>query len=176
MEEPVVIMGSSRSQGETRRAIDIAFANKLDCFDLRTHTIAPYDYDYANKNDDFLGIIDQLLPRRAIIFATPVYWYAMSAQLKTFFDRFSDLVRVEKPKGRALAGKDIWLLTTCTDATLPQGFEVPFHNTAKYLDMNYRGAAYLYTHHDTQLRQETEAQVEKFGGAVLKEYGIDRYS
>ncbi len=33
----------------------------------------------------FIGLY---LPADAVVFGTPIYWYGMSAQLKTFFDRF----------------------------------------------------------------------------------------
>ena len=46
-----------------------------------------------------------------IIFATPIYWYAMSAQLKTFFDRMTDLLTIHKPLGRQLRkGKKMFLI------------------------------------------------------------------
>ena len=76
--------------------------------DLSHYEFVGYDYDnnYA-ESDQFLEIVDVMLQHDKIIFATPVYWYAMSSLMKTFFDRWSDLVRVEKPKGRAMAGANL---------------------------------------------------------------------
>ena len=165
--KPVVLLGSSRKNGETSRAIDIAFGNAVDRVDLLDYQIGPYDYGYANKDDDFLKVIDVLLSRKTIIFATPVYWYAMSAHLKIFMDRLSDLVRVEKKRGRSLAGKNVWLLVTGTDRDLPEGYEVPFAKTCAYLDMRYRGVAYLYAHVDQQLRDESDRQMKEFGASIL---------
>jgi len=92
--EPIlVIMGSAREGGNTHLAVD----RLLSCLDppptlinLKRLHIQPFSYEWQEQ-DDFLGIIDQMLLHRQIVFATPVYWYAMSGLMKTFFDRLTDL-------------------------------------------------------------------------------------
>lgn len=61
-----------------------------------------------------------------IIFATPVYWYSMSGLMKTFFDRLTDLVTIQKSVGRKLKGKETFLFAVGTDDLLPAGFTIPF--------------------------------------------------
>ena len=65
--------------------------------------------------------------------------------MKTLFDRFTDLLSDRDPscRGRALAGRDIWLLAVGTDAEMPAGFEVPFARTAAYLNLRWGGDCYL---------------------------------
>ncbi|MGB9152633.1 MAG: NAD(P)H-dependent oxidoreductase [Alphaproteobacteria bacterium] len=167
--KPLVILGSSRSNGETRRAIDIALKDKADLLDLLDFRFNFFDYDHSNREDDFLKLIDNLLASEVIVFATPVYWYSMSAPLKAFLDRLSDLITIEKAKGRALAGKSVWLIATGTSENLPEGFEVPFTRTCAYFDMKYCGSSYLYTGDDRQLRDRTEIQMRDFGHTILKE-------
>jgi multimeric flavodoxin WrbA len=173
---PLVILGSSRRDGETRRAISLAFGDRAECLDLSDYTFSPYDYGHSNRFDDFPKIIDLLIPRKRVVLATPVYWYAMSAIMKAFFDRLSDLVTIEKQKGRALAGKTIWLIATGTDPTLPEGFEVPFLRTCTYFDWIYRGACYLYANDDQKLRHDTEENLREFGDMILQDADNQRPS
>ncbi|MSO72982.1 MAG: hypothetical protein EXQ84_05165 [Rhodospirillaceae bacterium] len=63
----------------------------------------------------------------------------MSAPLKTFLDRLTDLTTIRKDLGKMLKGKAIALLTSGTDDALPEGFEVPFRSMGAYFGMNYLG-------------------------------------
>lgn len=164
MSKPFVILGAARQAGETRRAVDIAFPNGLiDLTILSEHHIGGYDYAHSNVDDAFLAIVDGMLTAKTIVFATPVYWYAMSAPMKIFFDRLTDLLETSKEKGRRMAGKHIWLIASGTDIALPEGFEVPFSRTAQYFDSNYRGAGYLYTGDNPMTRQSSETALAAFG-------------
>ncbi len=40
---------------------------------------------------------EQVVPADAIVFATPVYWYGVSGQLKTFFDRVFCFIAASEP-------------------------------------------------------------------------------
>lgn len=40
---------------------------------------------------------DQVLPAEAIVLATPLYWYGVSGQLKTFFDRMFCFIAASQP-------------------------------------------------------------------------------
>ena len=163
---PLVILGSARPDGETKRAAEIAFPQNANLIILFHHHIGGYDYAHANDGDDFRSVVEAMLSNDRIVFATPVYWYAMSAPLKIFFDRLTDLVETAKQSGRALQGKKIWVIASGTEAALPEGFEVPFRRTAEYFAMEYRGCAYLYTGENPALRADSEAAVTKFGMGV----------
>jgi multimeric flavodoxin WrbA len=168
LSKPLVILGTARSRGETRRAIDISFPNdSIDLIIVTDFKISGYDYSHENGSDDFLCLVEDMLKTNTIVFATPVYWYAMSAELKIFFDRLSDLLTVAKEKGRSLAGKNVWLLASGTENALPDGFEVPFARTAEYFGMRYRGAAYLYTGDDIENRRASETALSDFGQEVI---------
>jgi multimeric flavodoxin WrbA len=60
-----------------------------------------------------------MIEHDAIVFATPVYWYAMSGLMKVLFDRFTDLVTVRKDLGRRLRGRRVFLIACGTDPDLP---------------------------------------------------------
>jgi multimeric flavodoxin WrbA len=114
--------------------------------DLLDFHISPYDYSSNYPaTDDFPKVIDELLQHQVIVFATPVYWYAMSGLMKTFIDRFTDLVTIKKESGRKLQGKLVFLLTVGADRELPGGFEIPFKLTSDYLNMTYQDCIYFST-------------------------------
>ena len=142
--KPLVILGSARKDSNTYFVIEQLLTGKAyTLLNLNHYEFVGYDYnsDYP-ENDQFLEIVEVMLQHDKIIFATPVYWYAMSSLMKTFFDRWSDLVRVEKPKGRAMADKKTFLITQGSSAEIPPGFEVPFDLSSKYMDMHFQG--YIY--------------------------------
>lgn len=144
MSKVLVILGSARSESNTFEAIEkhLPFP-EYTLVDLLKYEVSPYSYADYSKEDDFLKIVQIMMESDVIVFATPVYWYAMSGTMKIFFDRFSDLITRQKPFGRALAGKETWLIATGSDETLPEGFEVPFKRTSEYFDMSYKQAIYF---------------------------------
>lgn len=144
MSPPLVILGSSRSDGYTKKGVTNTLARlSYELIDLRQLNISPYDYDHKNQNDDHLQIIEKMTLAQAVVFATPVYWYAMSAQMKTFFDRFSDLLSIRKSLQPKLKGKRCFLVAVGSDEDLPDGFETPFQKTCEYLGMTYCRSLYL---------------------------------
>ncbi len=133
-----IILGSSRKNGDTRMLAEaVAAHTDAVIIDLLGKDIHHYDYEYRHMDDDFIPTIEQILPYDHLIFATPIYWYAMSGILKTFFDRMTDLIKVRKDLGYQLKGKTLSVISCASDETIPEGFEVPFRNTAEYLGMTY---------------------------------------
>lgn len=140
-----VVLGSARRDGNTRALVDAVFprASAARVIDLNELAIAPYKYDVRHDTDDFLPLLRGLVEARAIVFATPVYWYSMSGLMKTFFDRLTDATGAHKPLGRALAGRRAFALVTSASDAAPPGFEVPFVETARYFDMRWGGLLHL---------------------------------
>ncbi|EGQ9939661.1 TPA: NADPH-dependent oxidoreductase [Vibrio vulnificus] len=151
-----VILGTSKSDGNTRKLAD-SFVEQSGAklFDLTNFNVSFYDYSHENKNDDFLPIIHELLSFDHLVFASPVYWYSMSAQLKVFFDRLSDLLTIEKELGRKLKGKSISVLSTGYNLELPDCFVQPFELTAKYMQLEFKGCEYLAIQTESDLGKVT---------------------
>ena len=63
----------------------------------------------------------------------------MSAIMKTFFDRLSDLLKIRKPLGRRLRGKTMWVISSSSDAAVYPSFLKAFELSAAYLGMQYGG-------------------------------------
>lgn len=57
------------------------------------------------QKDDMSALIERLKDADVVVFATPVYFYSLSAQMKTFLDRTVPLF------GKQYAFRDIYLLT-----------------------------------------------------------------
>ena len=130
----------------------------------RSISISAYDYEHRNASDDFLiALAEKLVQAEVLIFATPVYWYSMSAQMKTFFDRLSDLVSIRKDLGRALKGKQGYLVTSSSENALPPGFEIPFIYSFAYLDMEWGGSFHACFKKDGVLSDEVLHEASAFG-------------
>lgn len=158
----VIIVGSSRSTGNTAE-LAIAVASKLQAsvIDLNQYQIAPFDYEFKNQGDDFMSLMRQVLSFDRIILATPMYWYAPSAIMKTFMDRISDLLKIEKELGRQLRSKKAALLGTGCDATPAACFEQVFQLTFDYLGMAYQGMLYASCE-DEFIHAEHMLAIERF--------------
>ncbi|WP_343696304.1 flavodoxin family protein [Flavobacterium sp.] len=141
----VIILGSSRKNGNTTKIVDeISKEHHIDVVNLSDYNISYYDYESKNIDDDFLPLIRRILEEYdTLIFATPVYWYNMSGIMKVFFDRISDLIRIEKETGRKLRGKKIGVITNSHDNEIEDSFYIPFQKSADYLGMEYLGHAHF---------------------------------
>ena len=139
MKKGIIILGSANSYKETRKIV--SFINEKTNYpivDLRTKQISGFDYEFRNRNDDFHPLIKEIVNNyELIVFATPVYWYTMSGIMKTFFDRISDCLKIEKETGRKLRGMQMAVVSCGSDNKLKAGFYMPFIESTKYLGMDY---------------------------------------
>ncbi|MCB0374461.1 MAG: NAD(P)H-dependent oxidoreductase, partial [Sinomicrobium sp.] len=159
--EAIIILGSSRKDGNTQKIVDIFNREfRFEVVHLIEKNIGYYDYTHSNRDDDFSGIIDKIADKKLVIFATPVYWYSMSAPLKTFFDRFSDLLRLRKDVREKLIGKEMMVIS-CGSSALDYDFYLPFRKTAEYLKMNYIGDIHGWAFADT-VPEEVATNIEAF--------------
>ena len=146
MTNTLIILGSSRRLGHTSRVAGFV-QEKLGCdlLDINDFNISYYDYEHLNQGDDFLPLLEKIVNNyEVVIFATPVYWYSMSAVMKTFFDRLSDLLTIRKEMGRQLRGKKMGAISCGFDDETVEGLDMPFRESANYLGMHYLGHVYTW--------------------------------
>lgn len=162
-----ILLGTSRTGGNTSNLVQAA-AKELSAsvFDLADYDIAPYDYDFKNQEDDFVSLINSLWKYDQIILATPMYWYAPSAQMKVFIDRLSDLMTINKALGRALRGKKTAVLATGCDNVPPSCFEQMLSLTLIYLGTQYRGMLYCACENDFSIENHY-AELMTFSSKLL---------
>ncbi|MGJ8679443.1 flavodoxin family protein [Paraglaciecola sp.] len=165
----VIILGSSRGDGNTAQAAQqLAGYLEAEIVDLNRYTILPYDYEFENRGDDFLELIDHLLTFDNLIFASPIYWYAPSATMKLFIDRLCDLLEIYKSRGRALELKSAAVLSTGAASKVDDCFEQIFVKTFDYFNMAYRGILYCqYAEENGNMSQNiSQPKVELFAQAL----------
>jgi multimeric flavodoxin WrbA len=163
-DESVVILGTSRGDGNTRTTVEAIVAGKpIEVVDLSRLELTGYDYRHRNERDEFVPLMESIASKALWILATPVYWYTMSAQLKLFIDRLSDLTTIRKDLGRHLRGKSVALVVSGTDSELPPGFETPFCLTCQYLGILYLGAFYWRFEKSDRAFPHLEARANEAG-------------
>ncbi len=95
-----------------------------------------------NYRDLFLN---HYLPADGIIFATPLYWYGMSGQLKTFFDRSFCYYAASHPKSdeyaEAMCGKTLGLLIASEESypAAPMGIIHSIQEFSRYTHSHFAG-------------------------------------
>lgn len=165
----VILQGSSKSNGNTNKiALFIKERTGFDIIDLKSKNIGPFDYDFKNRGDDFLPTIKEIVENYDIlIFATPVYWYAMSGIMKTFIDRITDCIKIEKTIGRKLTGKKMGMISCGSGSELKKGFTMPFIESAYYLGMDYLGDIHTWIE-DENIPKQLQNSINVFISEKVK--------
>lgn len=163
MNKTVIIQGSSKSIGDTNTVINYINSDKqCDFIDLKTKNIGHFDYEFKNQDDDFLELITTIIEKYdTIIFTTPVYWFSMSGLLKVFFDRFEDLLTINKEIGKKLHEKNMAMISVSNGNDLYDSFAMPFKETARYLEMNYLGDVHAWVE-DGEIDTEAKLLLDEF--------------
>ena len=138
----LVLSGSPRKNGNTDKLV-AAFKEGAESAgktvalfrvaDMKIGACRACEYCHKNngdciQKDDMAQIIEVVKKADAIVWASPVYYYSVSAQLKLAIDRFYALVKEEKPIKRAA------LLLTCEDDSQEafEGAIATYKGTAGY--------------------------------------------
>jgi multimeric flavodoxin WrbA len=150
----VIIVGSSRNDGNAMNlSKKLIEKSEWDLINLNDYEISYFDYEHKNRNDDFLNLIKEIVKKyETLIFVTPIYWFAMSGIMKVFFDRFTDLLTIERALGRKLRGKKMAVISCSVGENLGENFWLPFSETAKYLGMQYIGNSHTITGENNELK------------------------
>lgn len=147
----VVITGSPRKGGNSFAMAD-AFIQKAESLG---HTVTRFDAAMKNVggchacetcfstgkacsfDDDFNTIAPAILEADAVVFATPVYWYSIPAQIKGVIDKLYSFCAA----GKDIAGKKCAIIACCEehDATVLDGVRVPIERSAALLKWEMAG-------------------------------------
>ncbi len=146
MADAIALFASARRNGHTGALVD-AIARRLgmDVVDLAALRIAPYDYAHSNRGDDFEPLFRRVLDFGRIVFASPVYSYAVAPPMKVFLDRTTDFLDLEelRAEARRLRGKVAYVACTSVYDSPPPLFVNAFADNFAYLGMRFGGLAHL---------------------------------
>ena len=82
--------------------------------------------------------------------------------MKTFLDRLSDLLTIEKDFGRQFRGKNMAVICCNSDENFSRSFELPFASTADYMGMNYLGCLYGWVEKKGELSEQVMKNIIAF--------------
>ncbi len=160
----ILIYGSSREDGNTA-AITAYLAGELgiESVSLGELNIAPFSYQNSYpEGDDFMPLMERLVGYDEWLLLSPVYWYSMSAQMKTFFDRHSDILRHRPDLKARIQGTSMWAISCGSDAEETPGFYEAFRLTAKYLHMQYQGHLHTWLGRTPSMKPEVKTILDRF--------------
>ncbi|MDE6085699.1 MAG: flavodoxin family protein [Muribaculaceae bacterium] len=88
-------------------------------------------------DDDFNIIAPHILEADAVVYAMPLYWYSIPAQIKGVIDRVFSFCVAEKP----VRNKKMGLICCCEehDASMMDGVRIPMERTAALLNWDIVG-------------------------------------
>ncbi|KZN52795.1 hypothetical protein N474_22770 [Pseudoalteromonas luteoviolacea CPMOR-2] len=141
----IIVYSSASKAGNTSIAVEeLARDLNAKTLFLDDFVIHDYSYEHKNKDDDFRGLFREVLQYDHVVFASPVYWYAVTPRMKAFIDRITEFMddEVLQPELRVLREKHFSILSTSIHQDAPSAFIEMLQKTFEYLGMTLKG-----THH-----------------------------
>ena len=134
---------------EAGHASELVYADDvLEAF-LRDCRLCRREDGECSIGDGFRKVFfDVFLPADGFIAATPIYWYGMSAQLKTFFDRAFCYVAASYPKSQDVVqnmmGKRVGLLLSSEETfpTVSAGIVHQLQEYCRYTRSTFAGVVH----------------------------------
>jgi multimeric flavodoxin WrbA len=90
--------------------------------------------------DDLSGLIQKMIGADVIVMATPLYFFAMSAQIKMVMDRMFSLYKWDNDANTmatVLKGKTLMLMASAYEDVGLRDLQIPFKITADYTGMHF---------------------------------------
>ena len=92
------------------QVVKISLRNKHINYCTGCNYCANNDFTGCAQIDDMDGIIDRMIASDTIVFATPIYFYSISGQMKTFIDRLC-------AKYTRIVNKEFYYIMTAADTS-----------------------------------------------------------
>ena len=155
MIDVLVLYGSPRKNGNTstlaKKLVDAltdSGIRDVQEFWLNDLTIKPCQGCFRCRptkhcvtQDDMQAIYPALEAAKTVVFAIPIFWWHMAAQMKLCLDRFTALLS-EDDKLPALAGKDIIVITSYNYRECAQGVIGMFEDFKDWIDIDLQVVEY----------------------------------
>ncbi|KGX92360.1 FMN reductase [Pontibacillus halophilus JSM 076056 = DSM 19796] len=176
------VLGSSRQNGNSEwlghQVLEGLDYTMIRLTDYNIHPITDQRHDQAGfqpVEDDYENVLNLFLQHDVIVFASPSYWFGMSAQLKAFFDRWSQYLRDPRYDLKAeLSQKEAYVLIT--GGSNPKITALPlvqqFHYIFDFVGMKMSGSLIGHAVKPGEIQDDTEAiAVAKQWNHQLKQKG-----
>lgn len=183
----VIVKGSPREEGNSAiLAGKVAEGAKaagayVESFYLHGMDISPCDacnachtepYDGCVVSDDMQLLYPRILDADAIVIASPVYWFTVSAQTKLFMDRWYALVDAS---GYLLSGKKFGIVMTYGDSDPFNSGAVnafrTFQDAVSYLEAEIVGMVYACADAAGDIQENAEVLAKAY--ALGQKLGAD---
>lgn len=183
----ITVLGSARMHGNTATALgwventlraeghQVEHINVIDyemsgCTGCNTCKLEPHEPGCI-IDDDVDLLLHKMIKADLIVFATPLYCWGFSSQLKTLLDRCYSLKKPGEDGGFSLvAGKRIALLVTSAGPyeNNADALEMPFERIAKFTQTEIAGTLFL-TGCSTpeELGEDKRRQAEGFAARIV---------
>jgi multimeric flavodoxin WrbA len=118
--------------------------------------------------DDMQALYPKILEADAIIHSVPVYFWAMTAQMKAYLDRWCAFFDAEwkwhKHYYPKMKGKKIGLITVCGDTNVHTADPIvhSFKNTADFTKLKYIGAVMASAGAKGEIAKDAKAKKEAY--------------
>lgn len=153
-----VLISSHRPNGNTEQLADLALSHlpmpaTIDRIRLLDYRFERFpDVRHTTRivpdfGDDYEAVLDRVLAADLILFAAPVYWYAVPGILKDFLDRFSgSMIDPSRAFKQRMQGKIGYAVTVVSDEnrTVAVPLVESLRLTAAYLHMTWGGSLVGY--------------------------------
>lgn len=141
----IVILGAADGHKTTLKYVKQLFP-KDRIVDLGLIEGVGFKYK-GEQSESLKELFLEILRHDEIVFATPVYWYTYSSELKAFIDSMSYLLVGEnKSMGKSLKNKKLRMVSTGSDSFVPLGYQSSIIQTSIYFGMDYLGLNYCQSH------------------------------
>jgi len=187
------VLGSPRKKGNTNQVLQwveeafLARGHEVDRINITDHKVNGCkgcltcknftDQPGCTQKDDAVEIMHRLMGSDRVIYASPIYFWGPTAQMKSFIDRHFCLVTgYGTPEWQSLLrGKNLGLVVTCEDG-IENNVELTeelFKRFIDYLQCEHSGTlAIPYATEPEALTQEVRQQArafaDQFAGTVQK--------
>lgn len=138
----LVLFSSANKQGNTAQLVsEVSQHHHAEVVDIDFLNITPYNYNNDYPADDFYPLVEKMLAAEHLVFASPVYWHAVTAPMKSLIDRMTELLDVAelKPKARQLEGKRSYVMASSASPEICPIYHGFFQNVFKYFNMELSG-------------------------------------
>jgi multimeric flavodoxin WrbA len=147
------VLGSARSDGNTellarRAAEQLPPDVEQQWIDLAAHPVPDFedlrhDSDLVRPTEGHAALLlDATLAATDVVIASPLYWYAVSAQTKRYLDYWSGWLRTPGLDFKAtMAGRTLWGVTVLAheEPAVADPLVGTLNNSAAYMGMRFGG-------------------------------------